>query len=520
MTTHISLTNFDKFIERNSLQKKEYQADGVRWILNNEIHGVSIPFSNKENLIIRGGIIADEMGLGKTIQIIGAILCNFKLKTLIVLPYMLLAQWKKIIIDMLGHQPLIYHGIAKKNITPQSLKKTPIVLTTYAHISAKKNQTNLLHQIKWHRIVFDEAHHMKNEKTQAYLGLQALKSKIKWLITGTPVQNQKNDIIKPLLAIGLPLSYCKMVFTFKEDKQDQRERFFRHFNQNFMLRRTKADVGIQLPKCTQETIIIPWKDKNTLLLAREIHTILFSNPELLKDKTNHSNFGETETLLGDDDGGRVLSAITRSKQLCIYPHLLTPVFDSLFLESPYLKHNEVLQKYYSAVYNNSQKLDTIIDKINTNKSNGNPKIVFTTFHKETDYIDFKLKSLGFTVESVDGRTPKTQRDTKFASKPDVLILQIVAGSEGLNLQHYNEIYIISPPWNPAIEMQAIARCHRIGQINDVHVYKFIMDNLNYVPSLDYYCSYLLDSKRDLAKIMINGYGIPEKKCNMRNYIIQ
>ena len=91
----ISLENFERHLERNSFDRKSYQIEGLKWILNNEIHGVAIQASDKPRLI-RGGLIADEMGLGKTIQIIGAIICNFKPHTLIVLPYILLVQWRDI----------------------------------------------------------------------------------------------------------------------------------------------------------------------------------------------------------------------------------------------------------------------------------------------------------------------------------------------------------------------------------------------------------------------------------------
>jgi len=85
---------------------------------------------------------------------------------------------------------------------------------------------------------------------------------------------------------------------------------------------------------------------------------------------------------------------------------------------------------------------------------------------------------------------------------DVLILQIKTGSEGLNLQHFKEIYFVSPHWNPAIEDQAVARCHRIGQENEVDIFRFTMTGFGNEGSrsLDRYASEVQDAKRQIYNI--------------------
>ena len=86
---------------------------------------------------------------------------------------------------------------------------------------------------------------------------------------------------------------------------------------------------------------------------------------------------------------------------------------------------------------------------------------------------------------------------------DVLILQIKTGCEGLNLQHFAEVYFISPHWNPAIEDQAVARCHRIGQTKPVHVFRFNMNNLNQFDehpiTIDQYAQSVQDKKRTIMQ---------------------
>jgi SNF2 family DNA or RNA helicase len=102
---------FNKFIERSGMEKKSYQYDGVKWLLQNELMDVT-------SGSIRGGFVADEMGLGKTIMMIGLCLANFKhnRKTLIVLPPVLIEQWYAQIYRTTGHKCVVYHGENKKNI--------------------------------------------------------------------------------------------------------------------------------------------------------------------------------------------------------------------------------------------------------------------------------------------------------------------------------------------------------------------------------------------------------------------
>ena len=161
---------FKKYLDRTNMDHKQYQYEGVRWILNNELS--LTPLCG-----VRGGFIADEMGLGKTIMMIGTFLCNFLERTLIIVPPVLLDQWYVQIYKTTGHKALIYHGENKKTITVEQLNASKIVITTYGAITLKKNQIKtkvftLLHQVKWSRLVFDEAHHLRNSKTTRFISAE------------------------------------------------------------------------------------------------------------------------------------------------------------------------------------------------------------------------------------------------------------------------------------------------------------------------------------------------------------
>ena len=111
------------------------------------------------------------------------------------------------------------------------------------------------------------------------------------------------------------------------------------------------------------------------------------------------------------------------------------------------------------------------------KDNGAGKLVFCSFRQEIDIIASRLSKEGniTSIGKLDGRTKPKDKTRMIKEGVEVLILQIQTGCEGINLQeHYSEIYFVSPNWNPAVEEQAIARCHRIGQKKDVTIFNFNM----------------------------------------------
>ena len=185
--------------------------DGVLWALKQERDGHAVGTSEK---IVRGGLLADEMGLGKTIQMIGAMVCNPQLHTLIVVPRALMEQWEKTIFSTTGHSPLVYHGSARFDYSIEEIYDSPIVITTYHLIAdragAKKGVSKSaaekmrltpptpLHGIKWNRIIFDEAHHLRNDGTAVSLG--AKKTKI-----GHSVARHRNTYSKQEGRLLLPL---------------------------------------------------------------------------------------------------------------------------------------------------------------------------------------------------------------------------------------------------------------------------------------------------------------------------
>lgn len=198
--------DFKNFVKFSNLTYNEYQDKGVQWCLERE----------KSSEYCRGGIIADEMGLGKTIMMIGTIVANFKMPSLIILPVFLVEQWSKEIYKTTGHRVLVYQGKMKKKITIEILTRTPIILTTYGNVLTDSKKNNILNKISWSRVICDEAHHMRNRKSKIKNAVINLKTEIMWLISGTPIQNHIND----LYSLFEVLKISKTVFIQTDNLKD------------------------------------------------------------------------------------------------------------------------------------------------------------------------------------------------------------------------------------------------------------------------------------------------------------
>jgi len=140
--------------------------------------------------------------------------------------------------------------------------------------------------------------------------------------------------------------------------------------------------------------------------------------------------------------------------------------------------NYQLASYNTAIHSSS-RLEKVVSIISQRIGNGCGKLVFCHFREEIDEIVRQLRNKDIERVAVfDGRiTSKRKRSELLKEKYDVLLLQIDTGCEGLKLQeNYSEVYFVTPHWNPYVEEQAIARCHRFGQMRCVEVFRFYMQS--------------------------------------------
>ncbi|MBM10178.1 MAG: hypothetical protein CMF69_11545 [Magnetovibrio sp.] len=449
------MDRYQKWRSQRGVDPKKHQEEAVQWCLDREKGRVSW----NDDLVVRGGILADEMGLGKTFVMLGLLVANFTRQgTLIIVPRSILYQWEGIIKKFFGHKPVVYHGA----VHPEDLHDAPIVLTTYGTAVSRSLS---LRSRKWGRLICDEAHHLRNRGNN-YTVVRLIQARRRWMLTGTPIQNSTEDIKALFTIVGLG-------YLTSDSLDDAME--------NFLLRRTKADVGIKLPALRFHDIQVEWEDEDEKVTAAAVHNVAY---------TGGLNEGELAENIGHSTFVRYL----RAKQMCLYPRLLDSIVD---------------------VYESS-KLDTVANLIRKRRHNGRPKLVFAYFHHEID--ELKKRLAGMSVGILDGRT--TERSALLASgqtavdtlvmlpkeiaklvggylQYQVLIVQIQTACEGLNLQQFKEIYFTGPHWNPAVEDQAVARCHRIGQKDEIDVFRFTMAAFKVGPSLDLYIQKKQGLKREM-----------------------
>ena len=473
---------FKNWIAHAKLDLKSHQLDGIKWVFDREIN---------PTLGFPGGFLCDEMGLGKTILMLGAIVCNLRRRTLIVMPNALLDQWDEAIQKFLGDgiAPLIYHGATAKNFTTDQISQYPLVITTYGMIAKRKDPTykSKLWGLEWDRIIYDEAHHLRNKKTRLFEGAMILKknSKINWMVTGTPINNDKKDFYNLCVVQGMNKSFNMSA--------DQISKVVR----SCVMKRTKQQVGIKMPKLNEKVVEVEFETEKEEKFAKNIHNLMsFAT-------VTSENVDEIITNMGSKIQCR-FPIMMLMRQCCVYPKLSVRYFRKKY-------KNECKRLGMKKNFNDigHSKLNAVVNKVIENKGNGKKKLIFCLFTKEIEVLKKLIEKAGISAETVCGSTPKKLRKERLRTPekvedgPEVLIVQIQTACEGLNLQHINEIYFTTPHWNPSVEDQAIARAHRIGQEKEVDVYRFVSKFQNKKDdtsiTLDEYCMTVQEKKREIAK---------------------
>jgi SNF2 family DNA or RNA helicase len=495
---------FELWCNQYGLDIKSHQLDAISWILEREL---------QPKLGSHGGFLCDEMGLGKTILMLAAMVLNPRQHTLIVLPKCLLDQWLTAIIRFTaldGDDVLVYHGATGRAVSTEDIANYRVVITTYGMVATRKATPRraayrcpLWSQL-WGRIIYDESHHLRNAKTSQFRGASMLQAPIKWMVTGTPINNKKSDFYSQAIIQG-----SGAVFTARLTQ-------IRSVVSSIMLRRTKAQVGIKMPALNEEVVEVEWQSPEEEMFVRNVHSLMQFAP------VTADNVDAVIQNLGVMYQS-VFPLFMLMRQACVKPSL---AYNSL-LRKGITAELEIVQNLIAAP--TSSKIDAVVNKVVANRKTGKSKLIFCLFRAEMEHISESLKGHGFNPALINGSTTKKQRRFALQSglkddewnvgylktlpegvcryineflAPNVLIAQIQTSCEGLNLQHFAEVYFTTPHWNPSVESQAIARCHRIGQKCDVDVYRFITtfedadDEASM--SLDQYCMRVQHVKRQIA----------------------
>ncbi|XP_037460600.1 ATP-dependent DNA helicase DDM1-like [Triticum dicoccoides] len=452
---------------------KSYQIKGIKWLISLWQNGLN-------------GILADQMGLGKTIQTIG-FLAHLKGNGMdgpymVIAPLSTLSNWlnelSRFAPSLIG---LIYHGdkVARAELRRKFMPKKvgpnfPIIITSFemAMFDAK-----LLANYQWKYVVVDEGHRLKNTNCKLLRELRRIPMENKLLLTGTPLQNNLAELWS-LLNFILPDIFSShqefeswFDFSGKGDGEQQEETDenkrvlvvskLHAILRPFLLRRMKEDVEHMLPR-KKEIIIYAnmtehQKQIQNHLVERTFDNYLHENTDIVLRRPG------IKTKLNN--------LLIQLRKNCGHPDLLDAAFDTSYFYPPVEKLLEQCGKF--------QLLDRLLDAL---LKRNHKVLIFSQWTKVLDILDYYLDTKGLKVCRIDGNVKLEDRRKQIAEFNDlnsglnVFILSTRAGGLGINLTSADTCILYDSDWNPQMDLQAMDRCHRIGQTKPVHVYRLATSN--------------------------------------------
>ena len=459
---------------------RQYQADGLNWLNFLQTAGL-------------GGCLADDMGLGKTIQTLALLQHNkenflsndqhaseteislferseSKLTSLIIVPASLIYNWeneiKRFVPDMKVYS---YKGNQRKKSTSY-FQNFDIILSSYHTI---RQDIELISSFSFHYIILDESQVIKNPASMLYRTVTRLKSEFKLVLTGTPVENSLTDLWTQLNFVnpGLlgDLAFFRREFAKPIEKMgdDEKEIKLRKIIQPFILRRTKEMVARDLPPVTEQTVFCDMTDEQFKVYDEEKSAVRNS---ILKSIA--STGLEKSAII-------VLQGLMKLRQLSNHPVLANDEY----------------------AYG-SGKFETVLQDMESVIVEGHKILVFSSFVKHLDLYAEELRKKRILFSMLTGASTKREKIVNsFQLDPEnkIFLISLKAGGVGLNLTAADYVFILDPWWNPASEMQALNRAHRIGQHKSVFVYRYITSN-----SIEEKIVRLQDKKSKLADIFISS----------------
>jgi SNF2 family DNA or RNA helicase len=427
-----------------------------------------------------GGCLADDMGLGKTIQVLSLLLYEKehgnKMPSLIVVPTSLVFNWieeiKKFAPSLSAYT---HHGQERAKTNKEFLQQNQdIVITSYGTLIKDKK---LFAEKEFHYLILDESQKIKNPLSESAKNACLLKGKYKLVLTGTPVENNYLELwsqfkfLNPILLGDMDYFKEEFMCTVGKLKQEERASALKMLVNPFILMRKKETVAKDLPQ------------KQITLLYNEMSKEQREFYDAWKEKY------KAEITKSIDERGmansryKILEGLLRLRQACNHPRLVTENF-----------------------IGDSNKLNLLIKNIEEITSEGHKILVFSSFVKMLELVkeEFSKKRIKFSY--LDGSTRDRQsvvKEFQEESSIPVFLISLKAGGFGLNLTSADYVFLIDPWWNPAVEMQAMDRAHRIGQDKKVFVYKMITKD-----SIEEKILQLQEKKMDLVKkVIVSEEGI-------------
>ncbi|CAK8697940.1 unnamed protein product [Clavelina lepadiformis] len=430
---------------------RDYQLDGVNWLAHSWCKGNSV-------------ILADEMGLGKTIQSITFLSYLYHTHELyglflIIVPLSTMPSWQQEFRIWAPYMNVIvYMGDQTSRATirdvewmfPNKHYKFNAVLTSYEILLKDKT---FLGSHSWAVIAVDEAHRLKNDDSLLYRSLKEFKSNHRLLITGTPLQNSLKELWA-LLHFIMPLKFESWT-EFEDAHAQNRDSGYASLHkvlQPFLLRRVKKDVEKSLPAKVEQILRVPMSS-----LQKQYYKWLLTKNYTALLRGTRGSFTS------------FCNIIMELKKCCNHAHLIKPP------EMDAVDREVFLQN----LLRNSGKM-VLLDKLLLRlKENGHRVLIFSQMVRMLDMLQDYLIARRLQFQRLDGSVSSDKRRQALdhfnavGSEDFCFLLSTRAGGLGINLATADTVIIFDSDWNPMNDLQAQARAHRIGQKNQVNIYRLV-----------------------------------------------
>ncbi|MBR5004700.1 MAG: DEAD/DEAH box helicase, partial [Erysipelotrichaceae bacterium] len=415
--------------------------------------------------------LADDMGLGKTLQVIALLDAQKKKPNLVVCPSSLILNWQDEIEKFAPHLNVvcIYGSAAARSYLMTQIHESDIAVTSYDYL---RRDIESLEKIQFDTVILDEAQYIKNQKTKNALSVKRLKSHHRFALTGTPIENSLAELWSIFDFLMPDYLYNYHYFQTHYEKGIVRENDaekshkLKQLIEPFVLRRTKKEVLTELPDKIEKTLTLDFNEEEKRLYIANLSQV---NQKL-------SNLLKMEQV----DKIQILAMLTRLRQICAEPRIL-----------------------YENVTGLSSKLEGCLELLETLRDSGKKTLLFSSFTSVLDLIEEECKRRHFSVIKLTGSTTKEDRRAyvqRFQSgDADVFLISLKAGGTGLNLTAAEAVIHYDPWWNVSAENQATDRAYRIGQNNNVQVFKLIMKD-----SVEERMTELQKKKKELSDLFVEN----------------
>ncbi|MCQ2974246.1 MAG: DEAD/DEAH box helicase [Bacteroidales bacterium] len=479
-----------------NLQNQLENFENMKMVLPNNVNATLRPYQITAYNWLKmmrdfnfGACLADDMGLGKTLCTLSLLanscttevdsnqldLFTFSKKkpSLLLVPKSLIYNWineaKKFVPQL---KILVYSG-TNRNEMIKRFHFFDIVIAGYGIL---RNDADALANIEFNYIILDESQTIKNSTSKTYTAIMKLRSNHRITLTGTPLENSLTDLwsqmnfINPGILGNLALFKKRFVNPIEKNANEDASERLKKLIYPFILRRTKQQVLKDLPELVEQVVFCEMSEEQQEIYERE------------KSKTRNNILEHVENGTFEKSAVDILQGLMKLRQIACNPQMTNEDYEF-----------------------SSGKTEEIMRTLQSIVSQGHKVLIFSSFVKHLEIIAHEIQDCGLDYALLTGNTQRREEEVnKFNSNNDVpiFLISIKAGGTGLNLTQADYVFIIDPWWNPAVEDQAIARAHRMGQKNSVMVYRFISKDTVEEKILKYQ-----EKKADLASNFVSENAV-------------